>query len=81
MIFAILGGPCFSYANDKNVRECEYMNGMYGSQYGTFNNMLNTCIEVDDHIVNRYAKLTKFDSYTYGEKVMCKRVIPSSNWE
>ena len=33
MAFTILGG-CFSYSNDKNVRECECTNGTYGSYYG-----------------------------------------------
>ena len=32
MVFTILWG-CFSYANDKNVRECECTNGMYASYY------------------------------------------------
>ena len=33
MVFNIFGG-CSSYANDKNVRECERTNGTYASYCG-----------------------------------------------
>ena len=58
MVFTILRG-CFSYANDKNVHECECTNGTYASYYDVH------------HIILEFLKL----STSKREVVMNKRAI------